>query len=70
MELKLLEITNSKPLGPINVSDSIKAFCQPFAKRTSQILFVKRKATPINLFIHLGGVSHGDPHDDIQEDLK
>jgi hypothetical protein len=68
MELKLLEITNSKPPRPINISDKSRSdvrlyqgFCQPFAKKDkSNPFFVKRKATPIqsNLFLH------GDPHDD------
>jgi len=49
---------------------TISRLLPTFCKRDKSNPFCQSKATPINLFIHLGGVSHGDPHDDIQEDLK
>jgi hypothetical protein len=69
MKLKLLEITNSKPFRPINISGlCIKAgfFCQPFCRKDkSKPYFVKRKGYS-NQILFL----HGDPHYDIHEGLE
>jgi hypothetical protein len=51
MELKLLEITNSKPPGPINVSDNIKAFANLLLQKGQVKSFLSKQGYS-NQFIY------------------